>query len=311
MATVRVLVGLPGSGKSTYANELRKIGWMVNSSDAIREELYGTADEQSHNDEIFNTMYRRTVNGIVADLDVVYDATNVSSKRRAALLKSFKSNKAIPKDTRYEVVVIATPYTECLKRNLARERHVPAKVILSMMKRFEMPAEWEGWDEIRVYGNDNPRGIEKFQELMKAAETMEQDNPYHTLTVGRHMEAAATGYYHDYARGDFDKNTFLAISYHDLGKIYCKTFYNMRGEKTDIAHFYNHENVGAYLYLSLMGVADLNGKLREDDFEIVQLIQHHMACFKGEKYLNKVKERFGEEFYNKLNVVHKYDTAAH
>lgn len=308
MATVRVLVGLPGSGKSTYANELRKIGWMINSSDAIREELYGTAEVQSHNDEIFNAMYRRTVNGIVADLDVVYDATNVSSKRRAALLKHFKSNRAIPKDTRYEVVVIATPYTECLKRNLARERHVPAKVILSMMKRFEMPAEWEGWDEIRVYGNDSLESITKAIEFMTMAEEVPHDNPHHTLTIGHHMQKAYALY--TTQEKNFDYAVSQAILWHDISKPYCKTFVNMRGEKTDIAHYYGHANASAYLYLSWLAIANINGTLRSIDAEIVNLIQHHMIFFDGEKRVKTIEQRYGQDFIEKLKIVHKYDIAA-
>lgn len=36
-----MLVGLPGSGKSTYAEELKREGYIIHSSDAIREELTG------------------------------------------------------------------------------------------------------------------------------------------------------------------------------------------------------------------------------------------------------------------------------
>jgi len=311
MAIVRVLVGLPGSGKSTYAAELRERGWMVNSSDAIREELYGTADEQSHNDEIFNAMYRRTVNGIVAGLNVCYDATNLSSKRRAALIKNFKSNKSIPSDTRYEVAVIATPYTECLKRNLARERHVPAYVIHSMMKRFEMPADWEGWDEILVFGNNNPAGVMHFNELLKIAEHLSQDNSHHTLTVGGHMEKASALYFCDNFTKDFDRNIAYALLYHDIGKIYCKQFRDSRGNPSDEAHFYNHENVSAYLYLSLLAIANINGELRENDMEIIQLIQHHMDFYKDKKYLEKILQRYGQDFMNKLAILHIYDSQAH
>lgn len=36
-----MLVGLPGSGKSTYAEKLKEKGYIIHSSDAIREELTG------------------------------------------------------------------------------------------------------------------------------------------------------------------------------------------------------------------------------------------------------------------------------
>lgn len=308
MAILRIMVGIPGSGKSTYAKEIQRDyqNWVVNSSDAIREELYGNEDDQSHNNEIFNTMLRRTVAALYAGMNCIYDATNLSAKRRANLIKEICRQV---KDVHYEAVVMATPIDNCLVRNAARERSVPTYVIFSMLKRFEMPALWEGFDEIKVYGNDKPDGVLNANELMHIAERMEQNNPHHTLTVGHHMQKAYTLYMTQF----FDANYWIAqaILWHDIGKIYCKTFTNMCGEPTDIAHFYGHANVSAYIYLSLLAVANINGTLRGGDELIVNLIQHHMDFFNDEKYLEKVRERYGDEFMKQLAIVHTYDIAAH
>ena len=110
---------------------------------------------------------------------------------------------------------------------------------------------------------------------------------------------------------NFNYAVSQALCLHDIGKIFCKTFRNSRGEITDVAHFYNHENIGAYLYLSLMAVANINGTLRATDELAVNLIQHHMDFFKGEKYLEKVKARFGNDFFEMLEIIHKYDLLAH
>lgn len=56
-----MLVGLPGSGKSTYAQTLNETH-SIHSSDAIREELFGDANENSKecNEKVFNTFTRKS-----------------------------------------------------------------------------------------------------------------------------------------------------------------------------------------------------------------------------------------------------------
>lgn len=251
-------------------------------------------------------MLRRTLAALAAGVNCIYDATNLVAKRRVNLIKEIRRHYP---DTRIEAIVMATPYSECLKRNLARERHVPTNVILAMMKRFEMPNEWEGFDEIRVYGNDRPENIAKAAEFMTMAEHIPHDNPHHTLTIGYHMQKAYTLY--TTQERNFDYAVSQAILWHDISKPYCKTFTNMRGEATDIAHYYGHANASAYLYLSWLAVANINGTLRPIDAEIVNLIQHHMIFFDGEKRVETIKQRYGQDFIEKLKIVHKYDIASH
>ena len=309
MPICRIMIGLPASGKDTYCNELRPLGWVINSSDDIRAELYGDANDQTHNGEIFNTMFRRTVAALSNNMDVVYNATNLSAKRRAGLITTLKTCKAVPVDTKYEAIVMATPYEECIKRNFVRERVVPAYVMSSMLKRFQMPAKWEGFDEIKVYGNDNPNNVKELLKIRSLCDRTNHDNHNHTLTVGHHMRKA----HKLYNEIEVSKNYSVsqAILYHDIAKPYCKTFLNSHGEPTDEAHYYGHEYASAYIFLSLAAVANINGILRPCDELTVHLIQNHMAYFGGETALNKIRERYGEDFVKKLDIVHKFDLLAH
>ena len=193
---------------------------------------------------------------------------------------------------------------------MARERHVPTNVILAMMKRFEMPAEWEGFDEIRVYGNEKPNNISIANELIKIAERMNHDNHNHSLTVGHHMQKAYALYTTENMRNS-NYSVGQAILWHDIGKVYCKAFTDYHGNPTDEAHYYGHEYASAYLYLSLLAISNINGTLRPCDKLTINLIQHHMDHFKGENYLDKVRERYGDDFMEKLAIVHRYDIAAH
>ena len=51
-----MLCGIPAAGKSTYAKQLNRLShnsYMILSSDKIREELLGSAEDQSNNALIF------------------------------------------------------------------------------------------------------------------------------------------------------------------------------------------------------------------------------------------------------------------
>ena len=51
-----MLVGLPGSGKSTFAKNL---GYNIFSSDELRKELWGDESKQGNNTELFTELHRR------------------------------------------------------------------------------------------------------------------------------------------------------------------------------------------------------------------------------------------------------------
>lgn len=88
-----MLVGLPGSGKSTYAEKLKKEGYMIHSSDAIREELTGDINSQDNNPEVFGVLHKRVKEDLKSGHSCVYNATNMSRKRRKAFLDEISKSK--------------------------------------------------------------------------------------------------------------------------------------------------------------------------------------------------------------------------
>lgn len=56
-----MLVGIPGSGKSTYADKLVKDNpeIIVHSSDKLREELYGDSSIQGDNGKLFEELHKK------------------------------------------------------------------------------------------------------------------------------------------------------------------------------------------------------------------------------------------------------------
>ena len=104
--------------------------------------------------------------------------------------------------------------------------------------------------------------------------------------------------------------------YHDIGKLYVKEFKNRRGDSTDLAHFYDHENYGAYLYLTEM----CSGRRFDEEYfrKILyntNLINCHMKPLNSWEASNTAKQKdiilFGEDFIRDLELLNRADRAAH
>lgn len=144
-----MMVGLPASGKSTYAKKLAgEENAIIHSSDALRAELFGSELNNDNNSLLFKELHKRILNDLSEGKNVIYDATNIDYKHRKAFLESIKKFNCEKK-----CIVMAIPYEDCLKYNILRERNVPEEVIKRMYQNFNMPRPCEGWDSIRIIRN--------------------------------------------------------------------------------------------------------------------------------------------------------------
>lgn len=135
---VYIMVGIPGSGKSTIAEKLT--GKLI-STDAIREELYGDAAVQGNGAKVFAIAYDRARQILANGEDVIFDATNTSKKARKAVMKETP-------DAEHIAIFVNTPYEECVRRNQNRERVVPEFVLERMKKNLVPPTVEEGFSEV-------------------------------------------------------------------------------------------------------------------------------------------------------------------
>lgn len=311
-----MLGGLPGSGKSTWTKD--KTEYDVHSSDAIRAELFGDEDVQEKPAEVFKLMFERTVESLKAGRSVIYDATNLTRKNRVNTLTEIKrALKGI--EVSYKYVLVYAPIKTCKLRNAARERVVPNHVIDRMLKAFELPVKAEGWDDISVYYS-SPLYI-NYRDAIKTYIGQEpHDNPHHVLDIDLHMYGA-----YDYFVRKFEHTTFpafltYAILFHDLGKKFCKTYYNRKGELCDKAHYYNHANVGAYIALGLdftgfvwddAAIGWIEGFSEEDKYNMALLINFHMRPLEAWADSNKAKAKDKEllepDLFWYLEIVNECD----
>lgn len=145
MTTVYFMVGIPASGKTTWARE-NLPGCAIVSTDAIREELFGTAEGGGHEELVFETAHRRVIEQATSGRDVVYDATNVSPAQRGKLLQKLQESGV---DFRAVTIVIDVTPAEALRMQELRGRKVPAAAIYHFHRSLIPPTVEEGFSEVR------------------------------------------------------------------------------------------------------------------------------------------------------------------
>ena len=253
-------------------------------------------------------MHKRACEAFEAGKDVIYDATNLSSRRRVHLISSFQKY-----NIKFRAIIFNCPYEVCLDINSRRQRVVPEYAMKRMYHSFEPPHYAEGFHSIEmVYFF--PMHV---QELLDENIKCPHDNPHHRLSCGEHCLEAE-----NYVRNNIEKWNWSsyndgydayfcvcdAARYHDVSKFKCKAFNNAKGEKSEIAHYYNHEKVSAYDYLVYMA----HYRPIEQLICIANLIALHMIFFvNSEKAIDKKKQMYGERFWKMLEILHEADVSAH
>lgn len=299
--TFTMMVGLVGSGKSTYAKQLaEETNAIICSSDAIREELCGDENLQDNNEEIFKILHSRIKENLKNGKNVIYDATNINSKRRRAFLSELKRIQCVKK-----CVIIATPFEMCCIQNESRDRVVPYEVIERMYKNWNTPYWFEGWNEIEIKFPDDFEINNVIGIWISDHMDYNQDNPHHSCTLGQHCNLVGK------ALKD-DMLLHCAGLLHDCGKPFTKSFINSKGEETDIAHFYQHHCVGAYDSLFFKYPDEV------DRLDVSVLINLHMMPYfwekdkeHGEKTRQKYQKLWGDGLYNNVMKLHEADKNAH
>ena len=144
-----VMCGLPASGKSTYSQWLAESGIFQRvCPDLIRKELYGDENIQGDGEKVFKIAYRDMREYGCLSENVVFDATNINSKRRKELVENMRGY--------FDIIIckwFSTPIDICVQRNMARERQVPQEVIKRMWWNFENPTLAEGFDLVEEIKN--------------------------------------------------------------------------------------------------------------------------------------------------------------
>ena len=300
-----MLVGCPGSGKSTWAKEFagRKAEKgeevYIVSSDAIRGELWGDESIQGDPKRVFEIAHKRVVNAMESGYEyVIFDATNIRYKDRMSLMDKIAH---IADEKR--CIIFAEPYEILCQRNESRERTVPKEVIWRMITNFEVPLYTEGFDDIRIHNDYNLNVVDYLDRMIG----FNQDNPNHSLDLYNHCSKAKDYIYHLPNYHCIYNIVAHAALLHDIGKPDVKTYFNAKGERTTAAHYYNHQNVGGYLMLLFS-----TSSSQENRLLAAQLVCYHMVPYfaNSEAAQTRWKNRLGK-IYDLVMLLHEADEYAH
>ena len=148
MAKLIMLIGIPGSGKTTHSVELsKKYNAKVISSDKVRQTFAGIEEK-----DVFPTVYRLCIEELKNGVNVILDATHITPKVRKRTFDSL-DQYGVPYDK--IGIYFDTPVDVCVKRVEIRnqdpnELFLPLDVIESYGKNIVMPTKEEGFEEIIV-----------------------------------------------------------------------------------------------------------------------------------------------------------------
>lgn len=148
MAKLIMLIGIPGSGKTTHSKEIsKKYDAKVISSDKVRQTYVGIKEN-----DVFPTVYRLCVEELKNDRNVILDATHITPKVRK---RSFDALDEFGVSYEKVAYYFTTPVEECVRRVTLRnqdpnELFLPLEVIYSYGKNIIAPTVEEGFMEINI-----------------------------------------------------------------------------------------------------------------------------------------------------------------
>lgn len=164
---IYMMCGIPGSGKTYRAFDIKKSleasgdKCHILSSDAIREFFLDDVKDQRYNRAVFNTMkywldsilyHCKIINNVMVDKDdpnlkvhIILDATFIKKEHRKQMIDVVKKHHM---EKQISCQFMDTSLSECMRRNKARDRVVPEKVLCRMYADLEEPKSGEGFEVI-------------------------------------------------------------------------------------------------------------------------------------------------------------------
>ena len=169
---IKVLIGISGSGKSTYARELAKdYNEEICSTDKYVVEhamsrfnedgakfSYDQAFDDIQKNDLFKVMTKRFYNDMEENIkngkNFIIDRTNLTVGARASLIKELKEfGRKHGKATVIIGVVFNPPisviHDRLEKRIMLENKKIPADILDDQIKNFQLPTDKENFDILK------------------------------------------------------------------------------------------------------------------------------------------------------------------
>ncbi len=148
---IHMLIGIQGSGKTTFANSYGPtINACIVSTDNVRKNNPGIEESK-----VWPYVYEQVANCVKNDIEVIFDATSITPKVRKRFIDEVSALGVKPKIYAY---FFETDKDECHKRIIERnkiegELQLPPEVVYSYSERLVAPTFEEGFIKIFIVKN--------------------------------------------------------------------------------------------------------------------------------------------------------------
>ena len=153
--TVHMLVGIPGSGKSTYCNNhlIKKYPKAI----FIASDIVRNNNPKMKEEEIWPEIYRLCSMSLKAGKDIIYDATNITPNVRDRFFNKLLERGVVE----YNKIAYFFPTNPkiceervTIRNTMPNERFLPVEVIAGYGEKIIAPTKEEGFIEIVVVDNN-------------------------------------------------------------------------------------------------------------------------------------------------------------
>lgn len=133
MQHILFLMGLPASGKSTFAKEYceKNPNYKRINKDELRIELGNEPYSREFEDKVLTVQRERGLQYLKEGFSIIVDDTNFAPKH-----KNYWQQIASEHSYYFDIKVFPTSITECIRRDEARENSVGREVIINMYQNM-------------------------------------------------------------------------------------------------------------------------------------------------------------------------------